>query len=122
MAINVTVYSNGNSSSKTINVDFACELLSSSYAPLDNQIKYFFKISTTAKDTSNATYFPAKVLKGLGGANLALNGTKQAVSNTAADYSTITELIEDHIYDMVTGHEANKNNSGVSYRPPMKFP
>lgn len=127
MAINVSVYSNVNNSSRTISVDFVGEVMvpsdwSTSPDPCN---QYYFKITTSARQDNNAAY-PLKIVRSLGAtpsnvASLALNGKVQSRSNVATAYNTISECITDYVYDFVAGHTANQFNSGCTYQAPMKF-
>lgn len=119
MAISLDIYSNGNTTTKSINIDFACEVLASSFdTGYDSEQKYFFKITSSAKDV-NGSNFPVKLVDSLG--DLALNGTKQAASNTNAAYTSITAMINDYVYDMINGHAENKFSSGVTAFGVMDF-
>ena len=56
MAISTIIYSNANTKSKTVTVDFLADLLSSSSNGTSDEIKYFFKFSTDAKDEDGLSY------------------------------------------------------------------
>jgi hypothetical protein len=45
---------------------------------------------------------------------LVLNGAKQARADTAAAYTSITDMVEDYLFDIIQGHAADKFSSGVT--------
>lgn len=118
MAINYTIYSNGNASSKTVTVDLASDFLASSSNGVSRTNRYFFKFTTSARDSANGT-FGAKVSEGLN--DLVLNGEKQRVSNTASPYADIKSMVVDYMYDFVHGHAAGQWGTTVTEQKPMKF-
>ncbi len=118
MAVNIEIYSNDNVASRTLTIDFAAELRSSSIDGLSNQMEYFFKLNANAVDATDKAFMP-KIVNALD--QLALNRTKQAIVNTANAYSNVHEMITDYIYDFVNGHAQDKFSSGASYQAPMKF-
>lgn len=118
MAINIDIYSNANAVTKTITVDFFADLLSDYTTIPAVDLVYYFKLSTSARDTSNLTYGP-RIVKAL--SDLALNKAKQSASNTAAAYTTIDAMVQDYVFDYITGHVTNQYNSGVEVKAPMKF-
>jgi len=119
MALNLTIYSNANNVSKTITFDFVNDIAAISEEPsLSNEIQFFFKVNTAARDLNNATY-PLKVLTGLD--SLALKGNVQSAVNTTADYSNVKAMIIDYVYDYIHGHTADQFSSGCTVKPPMKF-
>jgi len=129
MAINVTVYSNSNSASKTISFDFVGEVMvpSNWLNTPDPCNQYYFKVTTSARQDNNAVY-PLKIVRSLGAtpanvASLALNGVKRSSQypDCATAYNTISELITDYVYDYVVGHTADQYSSGCTAQAPMKF-
>lgn len=120
MAISIAIYSNANSSSKSISVGFEGDIVASSNvsAVVDTGIDYFFKFSTGAKSTDNVA-LPVKLNLGL--SDLALNGVKQSAADSNVAYSTITDMITDVIYDYVNGHTADQYSSGVTAQSQMQF-
>ena len=118
MAINLSVYSNGNTSSKTITVDFVADFLASSANGVSDQTRYFFKYSTSARDSDNVA-FGAKVAEGLD--DLVLNSEKQRITDTAAAYTDIKSMIVDYTYDFIQGHAAELYSTSVTLQKPMKF-
>lgn len=123
MSIIIEAYSLANVATRSISVDFACEVLSSSFQSgynVDQQ--YFFKFTTNAVDQNGQTYTP-RIVTGLDVASgaLALNGEKQSASNTAAAYSNIRSLIYDYAYDYFNGHTANQFATNVAAKAPMRF-
>ncbi len=118
MAINLEIYSNANAVTRSVTVDFFADLLSDSATAASDQIVYYLKISTSARDTSNLPY-NIKIVKGLG--DLALNRIKQSANDSSNDYSSIDEMIKDYVYDYVHGHTIDQFSSGVAAKAPMKF-
>lgn len=127
MALSISVFSNGNSRSKTISVDFDSKVLASSNsAAFSSEQKHFFKISTSAKDEDNLSY-AVRIIENE--SQLALNETHWAswdLANAAGvavtdPYPNIKYLILDNIYDIVNGREANQNGSAVAERAPLKY-
>ena len=118
MAITLGIYSNGNTSSKSIAFDFVTDYLASSSNGVSNQTRYFLKFSTSAKNTDNKN-MGAKVSEGL--RDLVLNGEKQRVSDTANDYTDIKSMIVDYTYDYIYGHDARHYATSVFVQKPMKF-
>jgi len=119
MALNLTVYSNANNVSRTITFDFFNDIAAIEAEPsLSNEIQFFFKASTSARDLNNAAY-PVRIITGLD--DLALNGVKQSAVDTDAEYSNVKAMVIDYTYDMIHGHTANQFGSGCKVKPPMKF-
>lgn len=124
MAISVTVYSNANSSSKTISFDFVGEILAANtpiLAPTPANVsstEYFFKVTCSATQ-DNSVAFPVKIVRSF--SELVLNGQKQRATNTANAYSDVRSMIVDYVYDYINGHTANLYGSGCSVQNPMKF-
>jgi hypothetical protein len=118
MAINLQVYSNAYNTTKTIAIDFVSDIATiTDDSSVDDTTRYFFKMTTSAKDTDELSYTPRVVTKL---SDLALNKTKQSSSNVASDYSTIKDMILDYVYDYMNGHSSDQYLSGVSYKAPMK--
>jgi hypothetical protein len=123
MAINVSIYSNANASSKTVSFDFVGDVLAAThetpFSPTNaSSVEYYFRVTTGASQDDNARY-PARVVRSL--SELILNGAKQRKVNTANAYSDIKSMIVDYTYDYIHGHEANLYGSGVTEQRPMKF-
>lgn len=128
MPISFTVYSNGNSKSQTVSVDFRSDVLAQSNAAFDSTQHSFFKISTSAKD-DNGEAFGVRIIETESQLALGTN-TKRWANWDAANaagvavsdpYPDIKSMIYDHIYDLVNGHDANQNGSDSTARPPMDF-
>ena len=123
MSIIIEAFSLANSSTRSITVDFACEVLSSSFqSSYDVEQKYFFKFTTGAVDQDGLSFHP-RIVIGLDAASgaLALNGEKQSATNTAAAYADIRSLIYDYAYDYFNGHTAGQFATNVAAKAPMKF-
>ena len=118
MAISLNVYSNGNASSKSINVDFVADILASSSNGVSDQTKYFFKFTTGGRDTANHA-FGVKVSESLN--DLVLGGNNCASDGSSTPYVNIKTMIIDYTYDYIYGHVADKYGSGVLEQLPMKF-
>jgi hypothetical protein len=121
MAININIYSNANSSSKTISFDFVGDILAASTPPPvlgSTAVDYYFKVTTGARQDNNVAY-PLKLVRGLD--ELVLNKNKQRIVNTANAYSDIKSMILDYTYDYINGHSANLYSSSCTVQYPMKF-
>jgi hypothetical protein len=118
MAISYSVYSNGNSATKAISVDFVADYLASSSNGVSDQTKYFFKFITAARTEDNKAY-GVKVVESL--SDLVLNGENQRISGSNAAYSDIKSMIVDYLYDYVNGHDENEHGATVAEQKPMKF-
>lgn len=119
MSITLAIYSNTYNVTKNVLVDFVGEIAAiSDDVSVDNQTRYFFKFTTSAKDTSDLSYAP-RIVENL--TDLALNKTKQSVVNTANAYSDIKSMVTDYAYDYIHGHVFDKFSSGVQLKAPMKF-
>lgn len=127
MAINISIYSNGNSSSRTVAVDFLTEVLSSSNAnSFSSTQQHFFKFSSTARD-EDGDIFHVRLVENED--QLALNDQTWASANAASDagvavtdpYPSIKTMIYDYVYDWVNGRDSNQNGSGVTARAKMDF-
>ena len=119
MAISLQIYSNAYNTTKTVSMDFVANIATIEDDPaVDDNTRYFFKITTSARDTSNLTYTP-RIITGL--SDLALNKNVQSASNTRAAYTDIGAMISDYVFDYVSGHVNNKFSSGCTEKDPMKF-
>ena len=119
MAINLQIYSNANNVSKTVVVDFVGDISAlSNDVSVDDSVRYYFKFTTGAKDTSNLSYVP-RLVTDL--SDLALNKSVQSASNVSAAYSNVKAMIKDYVYDYIHGHTADQYLSGVTVKAPMKF-
>jgi hypothetical protein len=125
MSISVSVYSNANSSSKSISFDFVGDILAPDDVAANASCQsFYFKISASAVQDNNAAY-PVKIVRSL--SDLALfkpgdaTGKVQSASNTGADYTSVKTMIIDYIYDYINGHTANQFSSGCTVQHPMKF-
>jgi len=121
MAINIQIYSNANSSSKSISFEFVGDVLSPSTPPYESNVgatSYYFKATTNAKQDDNVA-FPPRVVRGL--SELVLAGQKQRIVNTANAYSDIRSMVVDYVADYIWGHDADLYSSGVTKQNPMQF-
>lgn len=119
MAININIYSNANSSSKSISFNFASDILAASDQPANAvSNSFYFKVTTGAKQDDNSSY-PVKLVRSL--SDLALNKQKQRINNTSNAYSSIKEMIVDYTYDYINGHSANLYGSECTEQKPMDF-
>jgi hypothetical protein len=123
MAINVSIYSNANASSKSISFDFVGDVLAANHeAPFSPtnaaSVEYYFRITTGATQDNNER-FPAKIVRRLD--ELVLNAQKQRKVNTSNAYSDIKSMIVDYTYDYINGHTADLYSSGVTAQRPMQF-
>ena len=119
MSINVNLYSNANSSSKSITFDFVGDILAADDSPANNtSTAYYFKITASGIQDNNVA-FPVKIVRSM--TDLALNKTKQRIVDTSAPYSTIKSMVVDYCYDYINGHDAGLYSSGCTSQRPMKF-
>ena len=131
--INIQIYGNANSVSRSITVDFFADILSTDFTPRTNAsscVDYYIKFTPSAQNTSGVT-LPVKYARGLDATNtasLVLNGVAQKGSNVCSGtacstnaYSNITEMVVDYVYDYIIGHTANECTSGCSLQLPMQF-
>ena len=99
-------------------MDFLGNVLAGSTATLETCYRYYFRFTTSARTTDGGTI---ENVLALSLDELSLNGVKQRRTDTAVDYISIDDMIQDYIYDFVNGHAADQYNSVVSYRAPMQF-
>ena len=118
MSITAQIYSNANSISKTVTVDFMGDILAASRSSNISSAQYFFKFSTSSRNDLNQT-IPPKVVLQL--SDLALNLQKQSASDDSNSYADINSMVVDYLYDYINGHTANQFTSGCTLQRPMKF-
>jgi len=118
MAVSLGIYSNGNTSTKTIQVDFVADFLASSSNGVSDRTKYFFKFNTSARDSDNNP-FGVKVSESL--SDLVLNKEKRRMSNSGVLYGNVKSMIVDYVYDYIYGHDENQWDIVVREQKPMKF-
>jgi hypothetical protein len=120
MGLSISVYNNVNSISKTISVDLVGDILAASNTSgvSTTNPTYYFKFTTSAKDTDDNS-LGAKISLSL--SDLALNHQKQSASNTAAAYADIKSMVVDYVYDYIYGHTANQYGSGCTEQLPMQL-
>ncbi len=123
MAINVSIYGNTNNITRSISIDFVAELFAESLTQTSNELEYYFKFTTSARDSNNIK-LSQKISNSL--SDLALINASnvaaqryQSKQDSTDDYSDITEMISDYIYDYVEGHDANQWGSGCAEQKPM---
>ena len=128
MAISIQIYSNANSSSKTVSFDFVGEILAANRpdfnpSPANSaSTEYFFKITTNARQDNNVAY-PIKIVRSLSEfpLNPASATQKQSVTDTNVAYSNVKSMVIDYVWDYIHGHAADKYSSGCIVQLPMKF-
>jgi hypothetical protein len=119
MAVNISIYSNANSSSKTVTVDFIGDVLASSnVSAITGNMDYFFKFTTGARTDINET-LPTRVTTKL--SDLVLNKQKQRANNFANAYTSVKTMIVDYVYDYIYGHSAGQWGTTVRKQDPMGF-
>jgi len=118
MAISIQIYDETNKTTKLISIDFFADLAAFTAGSDPNEVQYYFKITTSAKDTSNLSYTPIYI-KDL--SDLALNHAKRSSADSALPYDDIKTMITDYVYDMIYGHTLDQFSSGCSAKAPMKF-
>lgn len=117
MAINVNIYNTGNAVSRSINIDFAGDFLAKSDGAYNDK-RFYFKMTTNARDTDNNPY-SARVVESL--EDLALNKESKSKDQDINPYTNIKEMITDYIYDYINGHDAEKHDTSVTEQKPMRF-
>jgi len=129
MAINLSIYSNANSSSNSVVFDFVGDVLASShdglpYSPTNaSSVEYYFKVTTNARQ-DNGNPYPAKIVRSLD--ELVLNRQKQSRNPYGDPYSTnaysdVKSMVVDYAWDYINGHDANEDGTGVKAQNPMRF-
>lgn len=113
----LVIYDNvGGGTAKTITVN-----LNADFLVADNPnptLTYYVIVSTTSKNVNNGNIDNSYIMS-LG--QFPLNGTHRSATNSTTPYTTVTELVNDYVYDMVNGHSANQYSSGCSARLGMQF-
>lgn len=126
MAISVQIYSNANSSSRSINFAFVGDILADSDSPSNAACNaFYFKVTAGGTQDNNAA-FPVKIVRSLSDLVLAKNGggTKHQSglnSGSTNNYTDIKSMVIDYTYDYINGHAANAYGSGCTIQRPMKF-
>lgn len=125
MAISISIYSNSNTSSKTVTFDVQSSLLASSYDTLTGRTAldhYIVSKSSAKQDDGSNTNLATRAIIGLG--DFPLQGptgnSHSRVTSTTA-YANVTALVNDYLWDYVYGHTADQSSTGVSVQAPMKF-
>lgn len=121
MAISVSVYSNANSSSRTISFDFVGDILAPDDFPANAACQsFYFKVTASGTQDNNVA-FPVKIVRSL--SELVLNKVNQSALNSGSTnaYTDIRSMIIDYAYDYINGHAANVYGSGCTLQRPMKF-
>jgi hypothetical protein len=123
MSVQLQIYSNANSYSTSVDVDFVGDVLVSSFGnAASSTIEYYFKTASYARTDIDGA-MPIHIIKKLD--DLALNPTsvnkKQSATDTANAYADINSMVIDYVYDYVHGHIADQYSSGCSAQNPMKF-
>jgi multidrug efflux pump subunit AcrA (membrane-fusion protein) len=118
MAVNYNILDNSSGRTRTISVDFLGNILAADTGVAAGSNSYYFSFTTGARDTDGNVI--NNVLS-LSLDELVLKGVKQRRTDTSSDYTSITDMVEDYLYDFVNGHAENLHSSGVSERPPMQF-
>lgn len=119
MAINLQIYSGVNNTTKTVTVDFIVNIAAfTTDSTINDSNRYFFKFTTSAKDTSNLSYTPRFTMKL---SDLALNGNKQSNGGSSDPYANIKSMVMDYVYDYIHGHTPGQSGSGCTAKAPMKF-
>jgi len=118
MAITLRVLNEATNGSGSVVFDFVYDILASEDGyPISNENEFYFKVSTTTKQVGTGANIPIKIIKKLD--DLSLNGAKQSRSDTASAYSSVTDMVEDYLYDTIHGHTDGQYSSGVSAQGAM---
>jgi len=123
MAISISIYSNGNTTSKTVTFDVQSSILASSYdLPVGRTAMDHYIVAKSSARTSDNSLLPTQTIVSL--ADLALlgpSGNSHSRTTSTTAYSNVTALVEDYLWDYVYGHTANQSGTGVVVQLPMKF-
>ena len=121
MTISIQVYSNANSSSRSITFDFLGNILAPDDAPANASCNSFYFTATASGTQDNGVAFPVKIIRSL--SELVLNKNNQSALNGGSTnaYSDVRSMIIDYVWDFVNGHAANEYGSGCTRQRPMKF-
>ena len=118
MAINVTVLNEDNSKTGQIQLDFVLDILASEddYTTPNTECEFYFKMNTSTKQIGGGD-IPVKVTKSL--SDRSLNGTHQSRPAVAPviqtdPYASITDMVEDYLFEFIHGHTANQYTSSVT--------
>ena len=87
MAVSVSIYSESEETTKRLTLDFVGDILASNDQAATGETDYYFKITTTARDSGGVT-LPVKVMQNL----------SVAPGGGATVYNNITEMMRDYIY------------------------
>ena len=128
MSISVQIYSNANSSSRSITFDFVGDILASNDVPANASCSSFYcKVMANAYQDNNVA-FPVKIVRSLTDLVLYKPGDASVTrhqsalnSGTTNSYSDIRSMIIDYTYDFINGHAANAYGSECLLQRPMKF-
>jgi len=119
MAITVRVLNESNNRVGQIQLDLVLDVLASEDEyPLSTDCEFYFKMNTTSLQVGGGS-IPVKVTKSL--SDLALNGAKQSRTNVATDYTSVTDMVEDYIFDFTHGHTADQYTSGCTAQGAMSI-
>ena len=117
MAINVRVLNEVNSRTAQVQLDFVLDILASEDDyPLSTDCEFYFKFNTSTNQVGGGS-IPVKVTKSL--SDLALNGSKQSRADDATAYDSVTDMVEDYLFDFIHGHTADQYSSGVTAQAAM---
>ena len=120
MAIAMRVINETSGGAGSVSFDFVYDVLASeNNYPISDDSEWYFKLNTSVKEKQvvSGVAIPVKIMKTL--TDLSLNGAKQSRSNTAAAYTSITDMVEDYLFDTIQGHTANQFSSGVAAQGAM---
>jgi hypothetical protein len=89
--------------------------------PLSTTYEFYFRANTSAvqDDGSGGRGDAIPIYITMSLSDLVLNGAKQARSDTASAYTSITDMVEDYLFDFIHGHVADKFSSGVTEQGKM---
>lgn len=127
MSISIQIYSNANSSSRSVTFDLVSDILASNDFPANAACNAFYFRVTASGVQDNNLSFPVRIVRSLSDLVLAKpggGGTKHQSalnSGTTNSYSDIRSMIVDYTYDFINGHAANAYGSECIYQAPMKF-
>lgn len=111
MAINYRVFNHETGRTAQVAVDFDTNLLVE-VGNYNGDLDYYFKFQTSARNTSGQV-IPVKIVTALD--ELAIQGSTSDSKSIADDdtpYASIKEMVEDYVFDIINGHEADQYGTG----------
>jgi len=117
MTTRLEIYSNADSETKTVTVDFTSAVSAFTTDATSNpQNRFYFIFKCSARDSADLRYAD-RIVEDQD--DLVLNRTKRSISDSNTAYTTITDMVTDFVYDYINGHTADQFSSGVGAKASM---